>query len=152
MLNRVCLVGRMTKNPELRRTTNGTAVATFTLAVNRTFKTNDGQDADFINCVVWKRTAENVYQYCNKGALVSLDGRIQTRTYENSKKQRVYITEVIGETISFLESKNKRENNQQIAPAATSQNNTAIADHTDTHDELDDSFDSYDIMDEDIQF
>ena len=149
MLNRVCLVGRMTKNPELRRTANGTAVATFALAVNRTFKTNDGQDADFINCVVWKRTAENVYQYCNKGSLVSLDGRIQTRTYENSQKQRIYVTEVIGETISFLESKNKRENNQQNAPVITSQNNTAIADHTDIHDEFDDSFD---IMEEDIQF
>lgn len=148
MLNRVCLVGRMTKNPELRRTANGTAVATFTLAVGRSYKTNDGPDADFINCVVWKRTAENIYQYCSKGSLISLDGRIQTRTYENSQKQRIYVTEVIGETINFLESKNKRENNQQIAPE-TPQSNTTINDHTDTHDEFDDSFD---IMEEDIQF
>ena len=152
MLNRVCIVGRMTKNPELRRTSNGTAVATFTLAVNRSFKSNDGQDADFINCVVWKRTAENVYQYCSKGSLVSLDGRIQTRTYENSQKQRIYITEIIGETINFLEARNKRENNQQNSPVRMPESNTTIANHTDFNNEFDNAINSYDIMDDDVQY
>lgn len=151
MLNRVCLVGRLTKDPELRRTSNGTAVATFSLAVNRNFKA-DNQEADFISCVVWRKGAENVSQYCSKGSLVSVDGRIQTRSYDNNQGQRVYVTEVVADSVQFLETRGQRERNQNTAPVNASQNNTAIADRTDTHDELDDSFDSYDIMDEDIQF
>ena len=98
MLNRVALVGRLTRDPELRRTGNGTAVTSFTLAVDRNFSTRDGQEADFINCVVWRKPAENVAQYCSKGSLVSVDGRIQTRSYDNNQGQRVYVTEVVADS------------------------------------------------------
>ena len=99
MLNRVALVGRLTRDPELRRTGNGTAVTSFTLAVDRNFSTRDGQEADFINCVVWRKPAENVAQYCSKGSLVSVDGRIQTRSYDNNQGQRVYVTEVVADSV-----------------------------------------------------
>jgi single-strand DNA-binding protein len=112
-LNRVVLVGRLTKDPELRFTPNGIAVTTFTLAVNRPFKNANGeQEADFINIVVWKKAAENVANYTSKGSLVAIDGRIQTRSYENKDGQRVYVTEVVADSVQFLETK-KREAQQQ---------------------------------------
>ena len=116
MLNRVALVGRLTRDPELRRTGNGTAVTSFTLAVDRNFSTRDGQEADFINCVVWRKPAENVAQYCSKGSLVSVDGRIQTRSYDNNQGQRVYVTEVVADSVQFLETRAQRERTQQSAP------------------------------------
>ena len=116
MLNRVALVGRLTRDPELRRTGNGTAVTSFTLAVDRNFSTRDGQEADFINCVVWRKPAENVAQYCSKGSLVSVDGRIQTRSYDNNQGQRVYVTEVVADSVQFLETRAQRERAQQSAP------------------------------------
>lgn len=106
MLNRVVLVGRLTKDPELRYTPNGAAVATFTLAVNRTFTNQSGErEADFINCVSWKRQAENVANFLKKGALAGVDGRLQTRNYENQHGKRVYVTEVQAESVKFLEPK-----------------------------------------------
>ena len=105
MLNRVTLVGRLTKDAELRRTSNGKAVSSFTLAVNRNFKTGDGQDADFINCVCWGKVAENTERYCSKGSLISVDGRIQTRNYENNQGQKVFVTEVVADSVQFLETK-----------------------------------------------
>ncbi|KAF2427324.1 single-stranded DNA-binding protein SsbA [Bacillus sp. FSL M8-0256] len=107
MLNRVVLVGRLTKDPELRYTPNGAAVATFTLAVNRTFTNQSGQrEADFINCVTWRRQAENVANFLRKGSLAGVDGRLQTRNYENQQGQRVFVTEVQAESVQFLEPKN----------------------------------------------
>lgn len=104
MINRVVLVGRITKDPELRHTPNGVAVTNFTLAVNRTFKNKQGErEADFIPVIAWKRTAENFCTYMKKGGLVSIDGRIQTRNYENNEGKRVYVTEVVAEQISFIE-------------------------------------------------
>lgn len=114
MLNRVALVGRLTRDPELRRTGNGTAVTSFTLAVDRNFSTRDGQDADFINCVCWGKIAENTERYCSKGSMVSVDGRIQTRNYENNQGQKVYVTEVIADSVQFI---NTRKENQ-AAPQA----------------------------------
>ncbi|MBU8855266.1 single-stranded DNA-binding protein SsbA [Bacillus sp. FJAT-26377] len=106
MLNRVVLVGRLTKDPELRYTPNGTAVATFTLAVNRTFTNQSGErEADFINCVIWRRQAENVANFLKKGSLAGVDGRLQTRNYENQQGQRVFVTEVQAESVQFLEPK-----------------------------------------------
>ncbi|MCY8268964.1 single-stranded DNA-binding protein SsbA, partial [Bacillus haynesii] len=106
MLNRVVLVGRLTKDPELRYTPSGAAVATFTLAVNRTFTNQQGErEADFINCVVWRRQAENVANFLKKGSLAGVDGRLQTRSYENQQGQRVYVTEVQAESVQFLEPK-----------------------------------------------
>ena len=107
MINNVVLVGRMTRDAELRYTKTNKAVASFTLAVNRRFKSENGErEADFINCILWGQQAENLANWCKKGALIGVTGRIQTRNYENQQGQRVYVTEVIAETFQVLESKN----------------------------------------------
>ncbi|ASK61783.1 single-stranded DNA-binding protein [Virgibacillus phasianinus] len=106
MLNRVVLVGRLTKDPDLRYTPNGVAVANFTLAVNRPFSNQQGnREADFINCVVWRRPAENLANYMKKGSLVGVDGRIQTRNFEGQDGKMVYMTEVVADSVQFLETK-----------------------------------------------
>ncbi|EHZ5925972.1 single-stranded DNA-binding protein [Listeria monocytogenes] len=107
MMNRVVLVGRLTKDPDLRYTPAGAAVATFTLAVNRPFKNGQGeQEADFINCVVWRKPAENVANFLKKGSMAGVDGRVQTRNYEDKDGKRVFVTEVVAESVQFLEPKN----------------------------------------------
>jgi len=104
MMNRVVLVGRLTKDPDLRYTPNGVPVATFTLAVNRPFSSQSGErEADFINCVVWRKPAENVANFLKKGSLAGVDGRIQTRNYDGQDGKRVYVTEVQAESVQFLE-------------------------------------------------
>ena len=118
MLNKVSLVGRLCKDPELRYLGNGTAVANFTLAVNRTFKNKNGErEADFINIVVWRKQAENVANYTHKGSLVAVAGRIQTRSYEGKDGQRRYITEVVAEEVHFLDSK-KQSNNSNYSSSS----------------------------------
>ncbi len=113
MINRTVLVGRLTKDPELRYTGSGTAVATFTIAVNRQFTNSNGErEADFINCVMWRNYAESFCNFTHKGSLVGIDGRIQTRSYDNKQGQRVFITEVVAENFSLLESKNSNQNSQ----------------------------------------
>lgn len=115
MLNNVSLVGRLTKDVELRYTPSNVAVATFTLAVNRTFKNENGErEADFINCVMWRQQAENLANWAKKGALIGITGRIQTRSYDNQQGQRVYVTEVVAEQFQLLESRNSQgqQNNQ----------------------------------------
>ncbi|MGT2753657.1 single-stranded DNA-binding protein [Streptococcus ovis] len=110
MINNVVLVGRMTRDAELRYTPSNQAVATFTLAVNRNFKNQAGErEADFINCVIWRQPAENLANWAKKGALVGITGRIQTRNYENQQGQRVYVTEVIADNFQLLESRTARE-------------------------------------------
>ncbi|WP_203363995.1 single-stranded DNA-binding protein [Bacillus sp. REN10] len=114
MMNRVILVGRLTKDPDLRYTPNGVAVATFTLAVNRSFTNQQGErEADFINCVVWRRPAENVANFLKKGSLAGVDGRLQTRNYEGQDGRRVYVTEVLAESVQFLEPKSASSNYEQ---------------------------------------
>lgn len=105
MLNRVVLVGRLTKDPDLRYTPNGVAVANFTLAVNRPFNSQGGQDADFLNCVAWRKTAENLANFMRKGSQVGVDGRLQSRSFDNSEGKRVFVTEVVADSVQFLESK-----------------------------------------------
>ena len=112
MINRVVLVGRQTKEPELRNTPSGAKVCQYTLAVNRTRKAEGQPDADFINCVSWNKTAELMNQYLSKGALIGIEGRIQTRSYDNQQGQKVYVTEVITDSVQFLESKPKAQQNQ----------------------------------------
>ena len=113
MLNNVSLVGRLTKDVDLRYTPSNVAVATFTLAVNRTFKNENGErEADFINCVMWRQQAENLANWAKKGALIGITGRIQTRSYDNQQGQRVYVTEVVAETFQLLESKGQQGNQQ----------------------------------------
>jgi single-strand DNA-binding protein len=107
MMNRVVLVGRLTIDPDLRYTPNGVPVATFSLAVNRPFSNQQGErETDFINCVVWRKPAENVANFLKKGSLAGVDGRIQTRNYEGQDGKRVYVTEVLAESVQFLEPKN----------------------------------------------
>lgn len=100
MLNRVILIGRLTRDPELRYTPNGTAVATFTLAVDRKFKR---EEADFIPIVVWTKLAEHCANYLGKGRLVAVEGRIQVRTYESQEGQKKWVTEVVAEDVRFLD-------------------------------------------------
>ena len=112
MINNVVLVGRMTRDAELRYTPSNVAVATFTLAVNRTFKSQNGErEADFINCVMWRQSAENLANWAKKGALIGITGRIQTRTYDNQQGQRVYVTEVVADNFKMLESRNQQSSN-----------------------------------------
>lgn len=111
MLNRVILVGRLTRDPDLRYTPNGVAVANFNIAVNRPFTDANGErTADFINGVVWRRQAENLANYMKKGSLIGVDGRLQTRTYEGQDGKTVYVTEVVADSIQFLESKSSQSN------------------------------------------
>ena len=113
MLNSTCLVGRLTKDAALRYTTNNQAVATFTLAVNRNFKSQNGErEADFINCVIWRQQAENLANWAKKGVLIGITGRIQTRSYDNQQGQRVYVTEVVADNFQLLESRKDREAGQ----------------------------------------
>lgn len=112
MINRTILIGHLTKDVELRYTAKGDAVASFTVAVNRQFTNSQGErEADFINCVMWRKAAENFAKYTHKGSLVGIEGRIQTRSYENQQGQRVYVTEVVADNFSLLDS--KPEGNQQ---------------------------------------
>ncbi|MGN7243272.1 single-stranded DNA-binding protein [Bacillus paralicheniformis] len=105
MLNRTVLVGRLTRDPELRHTQSGQAVASFTLAVNRTFKNKNGEtEADFINCVAW-RNAENIAKFLKKGSMAGVDGRLQTRSYDDQSGRRVFVTEVNVESVQFLDPK-----------------------------------------------
>lgn len=106
MINNVVLVGRLTRPVDLRYTSNGTAVATFSLAIDRRFTNQQGErETDYINCVMWRKAAENFANFTRKGSLVGIEGRIQTRNYENQQGQKVYVTEVIAENFSLLESR-----------------------------------------------
>ena len=106
MLNKVILIGRTTRDVDFRRTSSGTPVATFTLALDNRFVLKDGKPTtDFINCVAWNRTAETMDKYVKKGALIAVEGRIQTRNYENKDGNRVYVTEIVCENMRMLETK-----------------------------------------------
>lgn len=114
MINRTILVGRLTKDPEFRTTPSGVNVANFTLAVNRTFTNSQGErEADFINVVVFRKQAENVNNYLSKGQLAGVDGRIQSRSYENQEGKRVFVTEVVADSVQFLEPKSQTNNQSQ---------------------------------------
>lgn len=109
MINSVTLVGRLTKNPELRTTPSGVEVGNFTLAVNRTFTNQQGErEADFINCIVFRKQAVNVNQYLSKGKLAGIVGRLQTRSYDNKEGQKVFVTEVVCDNVQFLEPKDSQ--------------------------------------------
>lgn len=113
MINRVVLVGRLTKDPELKYTQTGIAVTRFTLAVNRAFKNAAGeQEADFISCVAWRKQAENVANFLKKGSLVGVDGRIQTGSFEGQDGKRVYTTEIVADSVQFLEPRSGNSNNE----------------------------------------
>lgn len=105
-INRVVLIGRLTRDPELRKTQNGTSVCSFTLAVNRRQNQDGTQDADFINCVAWNKLADNIQLYQKKGNQLGIEGRINTRSYDNQQGQKVYVTEVVAENVQLLTPRN----------------------------------------------
>ncbi|MCA1060898.1 single-stranded DNA-binding protein [Rossellomorea aquimaris] len=106
MINQVTLVGRLTKDPEARKTMEGRSVLSVTVAVNRPYKNQQGQmDTDFVLCTIWNRAADNTEKYCRKGSVVGVTGRIQTRYFENDQGKRTYVTEVVAENVRFLDSK-----------------------------------------------
>lgn len=154
MINNVVLVGRLTKDPDLRFTANGIAVSTFTLAVNRNFTNQAGdREADFINCVIWRKSAETLANYARKGTLLGVTGRIQTRSYENQQGQRVYVTEVVAENFQLLEPRSTteaREGNQYRTPAVNNSSNNQSDGINDNAYPFDGS--SIDISDDDLPF
>lgn len=120
MINRVVLVGRLTKEPELKYTQTGVAVCRFTLAVNRTFSSQSGErEADFINCVTWRKQAENTANFLKKGSLAGIEGRIQTSSFDGQDGKRVFMTEVVADSVQFLE---PRGNASQTNPSQQHQN------------------------------
>ncbi|MGQ7430265.1 single-stranded DNA-binding protein [Streptococcus suis] len=126
MINNVVLIGRLTRDVELRYTPNNVAVGAFTLAVNRNFKNAAGdREADFVNCVIWNKQAENLANWTKKGHLIGITGRIQTRSYENQQGQRVYVTEVVAESFQVLEKRDNSANyssmDEQMPPNFASQ-------------------------------
>ena len=161
MLNRVVLVGRLTRDPDLRYTASGVAVANFTVACNRPFTNQQGnREADFINCVVWRRPAENLANYMKKGSLVGVDGRIQTRSYEGQDGKMVYVTEVVADSVQFLETKSSQGRGNQDAFSAgggfqpnRNQNNQMNQSGNQSNDDIfKDSGEPIDISDDDLPF
>ena len=123
-MNRAVLVGRITRDIELKKTGSGSSVVNFTIAINRTYTNAQGErETDFINCVAWGRTADNMAAYIGKGSLIGVDGRIQTRTYDNNAGQKVYVTEVFADSVQFLESKSSNNTQQSQPKNIPSQNN-----------------------------
>lgn len=157
MLNKVVLIGRLTREPDMRFTQSQRAVCSFNLAVNRNFTTQGGErEADFINVVSWGKTAENVSKYLNKGSLVAVDGRIQTRNYDNAQGQRVYVTEVVAENVTFLESRGSSNNSAQEYGFAEPKQQDSNASQNASFDSKKDPFadfgNSIDISDDDLPF
>ena len=123
MINRVVLVGRLTRDPELRRTGKGTAVASFTLAIDNRLKDANGQyTTSFIPCVVWNQQAENCVRFIHKGSLVGIEGRLNQRTYQNKEGNNVQVIEVMCDSVQYLDSKKQEESSQEV-PKQTAKNN-----------------------------
>lgn len=156
MINNVVLVGRLTKDPDLKYTGSGTAVATFTLAVNRNFTNQSGErEADFINCVIWRKPAETLANYAKKGVLIGVTGRIQTRSYDNQQGQKVYVTEVIADNFQLLESKKADSSqNKQGNGVSNSQTNNYTRNQQNINSATADPFgnSSIDISSDDLPF
>lgn len=156
MINNVVVVGRLTRAVDLRYTSNGTAYASFTLATDRDFKNQNGErETDFINCVMWRKPAENLANYTKKGSLIGIEGRIQTRNYENEKGQRVYVTEVLAERFRFLESA-KTANNDVLSNEGTNtlgvNKNQNSSGNFANSDPFTSSGDVIDVLDSDLPF
>ena len=152
-MNKVVLIGRVTRDPELRYTASNIPSTRFTLAVNRPFENQNGErEADFINVVVWRKQAENVKKYVTKGSLIAVEGRIQTGSYEKDG-QRLYTTDVVADNVQFLESKSQSQNRVEsdVTPADFAFNNNTQT--TDMSEEVFADFgDSIEISDDDIAF
>ena len=157
MINRVVLVGRLTRDVELKKTPNGASVVSFTIACNRRSKQEGQPDADFINCVAWNRTADLMSQYLNKGAQIGVEGRIQTRSYDDKDGKRVYVTEVVAESVQFLESRNAnasqpQQNYGSYAQPTMSQSSGYTPDEKTSSFENEFAGDTLDIASDDLPF
>ena len=151
MINRTILVGRLTKDPEFRTTPSGVSIANFTLAVNRTFTNAQGErEADFINVVVFRKQAENVSHYLTKGSLAGVDGRLQSRSYENNEGKRVFVTEVVADSVQFLEPKGNGSNN--VSQGQQRGNNNQQSGNTATNNPFANANGPVDIDDSDLPF
>lgn len=156
MINRATLTGRLTRDVELRYTQSGVAAGSFTLAVDRQFTNqNNEREADFINCVIWRKSAENFANFTHKGALVGIDGHIQTRNYDNKQGQRVYVTEVVVDNFALLEPKSSNEvgqgNNNTGNRNTDTKNNNGNASGG-SQDPFANNGDTIDISDDDLPF
>lgn len=148
MINNVTLVGRLTRDPDLRYTGSGIAVGSFTIAAERPFPNASGEkETDFINCVVWRKAAENLSTYTGKGSLIGLTGRIQTRSYDGNDGKKVYITEVVAENIKYLEPKKTNESHSSSSQNDYSQNTQDATKNT-----FEKNDGSIDISDDDLPF
>ena len=163
MINRAVLTGRLTKDPELRTTQSGLSVTAFNLAVDRQYSNSKGEKgADFISCVIWRKAAENFCNFTSKGSLVGIDGRIQTRSYDNKDGQRVYVTEVVVDSFALLESKKDRETNNNTGNynnqgtnynnQSAGNNNAASFGNCKSQDPFNGTGDTVDITDDDLPF
>ena len=153
MINRVVLVGRLTKAPELKHTQSGIAVTRFTLAVNRPFTNGNGnREADFINCVSWRKQAENVANFLNKGSLAGVDGRIQTSNFEGQDGKRVFMTEVVADSVQFLEPKNRSENRNDSQPNQNASQQYEIKSYNDSQDPFNKQGGPIEVSDDDLPF
>ena len=155
MINNITLAGRLTKDSDLRYTSDGTATATFSLAVNRPFKSANGErEADFINCVIWRKNAENFANFTRKGSLVGITGRIQTRNYENKEGQRVYVTEVVAENFTLLEPKQTTEQRprESTRERQQEQKRSNYNDFNNTPDPFGGHGEPYDVSDDSLPF
>lgn len=161
MLNSVSLTGRLTRDVDLRYTQSGTAVGSFTLAVDRQFRSsNRERETDFISCVIWRKSAENFANFTKKGSLVGVEGHIQTRTYDNTQGQKVFVTEVIVDNFALLESRqasqNSLESQQTTKASATATTNASQtaqnASRANTTDPFANNGQPIDIQDDDLPF
>lgn len=119
-MNKVFLIGRLTRDPELRYTGNNTAVATFSLAVNRNFANQNGErEADFFNIVVWRKAAENVKNFLTQGSQCAVEGRLQTRSYDDNNGQKRYVTEIVADNVEFIGSRNSSGNSNNMNSSAS---------------------------------
>ncbi len=130
-MNKVFLIGRLTRDPELRYTSSNLPVASFTVAVNRTFTNQSGErEADFINVVVWRKQAENIKNYLKQGSQIAIDGRIQTRSYDDADGKKRYVTEVVADNVQFLDSKSSSRNDDvsSVTPSSFADNSEQTTD------------------------
>ncbi len=151
-MNNVTLVGRLTKDPELRTVSTGNTTCSFTVAVNRQFTNAAGErETDFINCVIWGKQAENLSKYCTKGSLIGVQGRIQTRNYDGQDGRKVYVTEVAAQNVSFLGSKNSNES-ASFSGASVNVNQSPIETTDITEDPFKDFGSEVVLSDDDLPF
>ena len=152
-INHVTLVGRLVRDVELRKTNSNTSVCSFTVACDRRFKSQQpgAQDADFISCIAWRQSADFLAKYGSKGAIVSVEGRIQTRNYDNAQGQKVYVTEVVADSVQLISS----NRNASVGGPTSNQTFTPSVDASFESDPMDDDFSntpSLDISSDDLPF